>query len=131
LIIAYENYIEVLKDVNNHPESTMVEVEQSTMLTNHAAVGYYVAKTWGLSQRICMCIFNHHSRDMLSCDDKQQNNLMANLKVAESISHVLRNRGKNLEWDRIKNDILGYLHMEDDDYEALSTSMIELVKKSN
>ena len=128
LIIANKSYIDILKAADSDPEHTIVEVEQEALLTSHTSVGYYVAKKWGLPRRIYMSILNHHERDMLSSDDDVQNNLIANLKMAEAISHDLRQRGDNPEWTRIRDYVLTHLELDLEDYEKLSDDMMDMIK---
>jgi len=127
LIMNNPNYVDILKKANASIEQSFTDVENEETGTNHAALGYCVAKTWGLSSRMCLCILNHHEKDLLSSNDAQQNELIANLKMAESISHNARMRGENPEWEQLQAQVLMYLDLSLSDYRELQDEMLELL----
>jgi len=128
LIMNNKNYVDILKKANTSADRTFTEVENEETDTNHAALGYCVAKTWGLSSRMCLCILNHHEKDLLSSSDTQQNDLIANLKVAESISHNARMRGDYPEWERLQTQVLTHLGLSQEEYRELQDEMLELLE---
>jgi HD-like signal output (HDOD) protein len=123
LMMKYPDYVQLLKGANADVERSITEVEDATLNTNHAVVGYYVAKSWRIPDRICSCILNHHESDMFESGDVAQNNLLANLKICEAISHSLRRLSDNPEWERLQGDVLGYLGLSDKDFEELREDM--------
>lgn len=123
LMLKDPNYIQLLKVANSSRDRIFTEVEDSILKTNHAVVGYYVAKSWRIPKHICQCILNHHEPDMLSTDDLEMNHLLANLKIAEAISHSVRRLSDHPEWDRLQNMVLEYVHLSASDFEELKEDM--------
>jgi len=66
---------------------------------------------------------------MLSAEDSKQANLLANLKMAEAISHSLRRVSDNPEWERLRESVLEFLHLQDSEFEELKEDMTD--KMSN
>jgi HD-like signal output (HDOD) protein len=119
------NYVELLKEANASRDRIFTEVEDAVLNTNHAVVGYYVAKSWRIPRRICLGILNHHEPDMLSSDDEDQNQLLANLKMAEAISHSARRLSDHPEWDRLKDSVLAFVNLNDKEFEELKEDMTD------
>lgn len=80
-------------------------VENAHLNTSHQVMGYYVARTWKLPDRICTVIRNHHSVDRLTgMDDTDLLALAAILKMAEHIvglHRVLGDQAVDHEWERV------------------------------
>ncbi len=47
----------------------MTQIEDNYYQTNHASVGYFVARTWNLPQTLCELILRHHEPDFLQEND--------------------------------------------------------------
>lgn len=119
LMMKDANYIEVLKAANGSLDKSFTQVEDELINTNHAVVGYYVAKSWRLPPHICKAILNHHEPDMLESGEVELSYLLANLKMAEAISHSVRRLSDNPDWDRIKGKVFGFLKISEKDFEEL------------
>jgi len=81
--------------------STIVFHENQHYSTNHAVIGYFLAKAWHLPQNICNAIrFHHNPKFYLEMDDDVQD-LICILKLAEHIVgvyHVVGGQMKDREW---------------------------------
>jgi HD-like signal output (HDOD) protein len=130
LMLKDDGYLNVLKQANSSYDKVFTAVEDEAMSTNHAVVGFYVAKSWRIPQRIRLGILNHHEPDMLSSDDHELNNLIANLKMAEAMSHAARRVNDHPEWERIQDDVLGYLSMSEFEFDELKEEMIEQLNEA-
>jgi HD-like signal output (HDOD) protein len=130
LMLKDEGYIETLKKANASLTQTFTEVEEESISTNHTVVGYYVAKSWRLPERICLGILNHHEHDLVSSDDHKLNNLIATLKLAEAISHSARRMSDNPEWERIQPMVLEYLGITMGDFQELQQDLVEKLNEA-
>lgn len=130
LILKDDGYINVLKQANGSYDKCFTAVEDEAMSTNHTVVGFYVAKSWRLPQRIRLAILNHHEQDMLSSNDNQLNNLIAILKMAEAISHSARRVNDHPEWEIIRDYVLSYLDLSESEFFELKEEMLERLNEA-
>ncbi|OUR91186.1 hypothetical protein A9Q85_00470, partial [Cycloclasticus sp. 44_32_T64] len=56
----FPDYLEVLRDANAQEDGRITEVEDAAYSTNHAVMGYYLCREWGLSESIRQVISLHH-----------------------------------------------------------------------
>jgi HD-like signal output (HDOD) protein len=68
LMERFENYADVMREAYAHPEPRIIDVENRLLQTNHAVVGYYVAKSWNLPTYLCEAIHDHHSAQEIFSD---------------------------------------------------------------
>jgi HD-like signal output (HDOD) protein len=116
LRMKHENYFDILKDAYAQDEVRITEVENRAIMTNHAVIGYYVAKSWKLPTDICQAIADHHKveeiLDLNQGAETTKKNLLATLKIAEHLCGTYSSLGEaevDYEFERIKPKILGYL----------------------
>ncbi|MBP9148798.1 MAG: HDOD domain-containing protein [Rhodoferax sp.] len=60
LMQRFADYGKTLMACNNEPELSFTEVEQNQHHTDHALVGAMMARSWGISQPLCLAIRLHH-----------------------------------------------------------------------
>ena len=116
LRMKHENYFDILKDAYSQSEVRITEVENRTIQSNHAVIGYYVAKSWKLPTEICQAIADHHKvGEMLALNkgaESTKNNLLVTLKIAEHLCGTYSKPGEanvDYEFERIKPAIFNYL----------------------
>lgn len=133
----FENYSTVLEEAYHRPNDCITDTENKLINTNHAVVGYYVAKSWNLPRHICTAIHDHHHVTRKFLEDpssSQQKTLLAILKMSEHITGLYRTLGKadaDYEWECVKDAILLYIGLSDYDYEGLLEHIRELGMGSN
>lgn len=110
----------------------ITDIENEQHKTNHAVVGYYVAKSWYLPSYISNVVALHHSVEKALAPDsvisEQEKNLLAILKIAEHLSGnhlILGNQTDDYEWDRIGNLVLEQASLSDYDIENLRSQIQE------
>lgn len=125
LTSRFNNYAQVLQESYNRNAACITNTENELIHTNHAVVGYYVAKSWNLPPYICRAIHDHHHVTTQFLDDPSTNRgktLLAILKIAEHIGGLYKTLGKcdtDYEWEKVKDAILLYTGLSDYDYEGL------------
>ncbi|WP_257721300.1 HDOD domain-containing protein [Piscirickettsia salmonis] len=86
----YDDYLNTLIDCYNSDEEwDLTSLEDSRYQTNHAVIGYYVAKGWQLPDVMAEVIHYHHDLDYirqgLTQGAEQAFKMLALLKMAEHI----------------------------------------------
>lgn len=131
LIKAHSNYQDVMEASYGCTDGRIIDFENQELRTNHAVVGYYVAKSWGLPQDLCEVIAEHHNapdifKENPSPYDGGKKTLLAILKMAEHICglySILGGKEQDHEWARIKHSLLEYIGLSDIDYEDIAAEM--------
>lgn len=127
LLKAYPNYRDVMQASYNGGTGRIIDIENQELRTNHAVVGYYVAKSWCLPQHLSEVIAEHHNAPEIFRPDGTPYNghkktLLAILKMAEHICGVYKTLGgKDVdhEWESIQNDLLEFIGLSIIDYEDI------------
>lgn len=121
LMGRFENYLDVMHLAYAAPNP--IEVENAHLQTNHAVVGYYVAKSWHLPTSACLAIRDHHRVQAIFADpfynDTSTKNLLAILKMAEHLSGLYKSLGGqtiDYEWQELEEDILVYANLSHADF---------------
>ena len=111
----------------------MVDSENDRLDTNHAVVGYYVAKSWNLPRHICDAIAQHHNVQGVFSEDSSRDSklktLLAILKMAEHICGCYRTLGQqdeDHEWGGIQTTILEYVGFSEYDFDILKETIRDL-----
>lgn len=132
LMSRFKNYSTILQEAYARPSDCISDTENQLLNTNHAVVGYYVAKSWNLPRYLCEAIHEHHNIEKVFADeqtDPKKKTLLAILKMAEHICETYRLLGEqsvNYEWERIKEIILLYIGLTQYDYESMVANISEL-----
>lgn len=127
-----KNYSEVLRQAYACPDKRITTYENETINTNHAVVGYYVAKSWNLPLYLCEAIHEHHNVNKIFEKeevDTRKKTLLAILKMAEHVcgtSKILGDSVEDYEWNHIKQTVLVYVGLGDYDYSLLAEQVSEL-----
>tara|TARA_R110002050_G_scaffold1244_2_gene8515 strand:+ start:44564 stop:45427 length:864 start_codon:yes stop_codon:yes gene_type:complete len=118
MAMKYPDYKSVLIEANNQSEIVLTEVEDTHYETNHAIVGFFLARTWNLPKSLCELILRHHEPDFLESNDvsAEQKDLYALAKVASNVLSQYQTRKDESEWSLVKLSVLGYLGLSEMDY---------------
>ncbi len=127
----YPNYQEIVQESYSGCSSRVIDVENQHFKTNHAVVGYYVAKSWGLPHDLCEVIAEHHNVVDIFCNpnihyDGAKKTLLAILKMAEhlcGVYEVIAHQPKDYEWNGIKQEVLAFVGFSELDFDDLVTEM--------
>jgi len=107
-------------------EKRLIDTENKLINTNHAVIGFYIAKSWKLSPSICEAIQQHHNIIEIFGQTGSQGsdvmNLLAVLKMAEHIVGLYKIIGEqdvDLEWNECRDIIFHYLGISEEDFEEI------------
>jgi HD-like signal output (HDOD) protein len=135
MLKRFPEYMNVLEQAyaNADIEVRVVDGENAQLDTNHAVVGYYVAKSWNLPRHICDAIAQHHNvQGVFSEDvsgDSKQKTLLAILKMAEHICGCYRTLGQqnyDHEWEGIQTIVLEYVGFTEYEFDTLKDTIRDL-----
>jgi HD-like signal output (HDOD) protein len=132
LMQKHGNYPEVMREAYANPTPRIVDVENRHFDSNHAVVGYFVARSWGLSPELCDAIAQHHNLDYITGGDNDQNETqqcLQVLKIAEHIAglyRVLGDQAVDKEWEQAGQNILVSIGMSEYEYEDVVAQAREL-----
>lgn len=125
LMLKYDNYAEVMRESYEKPSPRIVDTENQLIDTNHAVVGFFVARAWKLPDSLCELIAQHHNIEIFQNPHTEVNDdftLLAILKMAEHISGLYRCIGgqpNNLEWNATGKNVLEYAGLSSLDFDEL------------
>lgn len=124
----FSNYNEVQLESYSGKEKRIIDSENKLISTNHAVVGFYIAKSWRLSANICEAIQQHHNIiEMFGNSGNQGSdvlNLLSILKMAEHIVgnyQILGEHDTDIEWNECHDIIFHYLGICEDDFDEIKT----------
>lgn len=134
MLTRLPGYMTVLEEAYASVDAAMriTDIENRVLNTNHAVVGYFVARSWKLPQHLCEAIANHHNALALFNDewsDPQVKTLLAILKMAEHICachRVLGDQPEDHEWDAVAQLVLEYVGLSEYDFECQRDIIREL-----
>ena len=122
MMMKYPNYLDVLERGYQDSEKRVIDAENEIYKTDHSVLGYYTAKTWKLPDYISEIISYHHCVNKIFDQDRknrtQKKDLLLILKISEHICGSFRTMGSsitNYEWEHIKDALLDYGGLVDDD----------------
>jgi HD-like signal output (HDOD) protein len=122
MMMKYPNYLDVLEKGYQDSDKRVIDAENEMYKTDHSVLGYYTAKTWKLPDHISEIISYHHCVTKIFDHDRRvrtpKKDLLLILKISEHICASYRTLGSSstdYEWERIKEDLLGYGELVEDD----------------
>ena len=133
LMERFDSYLEVMEKSYANPEQRVVDIENQTLNTNHAVIGYYTAKSWKLPKILCDTIAEHHNAgryfNTTNQKDSELKTLLGILKMSEHICGNYRILGKqddDHEWQSIGSEVLTYLGLGEYDLEQMEANFAEM-----
>jgi HD-like signal output (HDOD) protein len=127
MAMKYADYKETLIEANTNPEITFTDIEEAHYQTNHAIVGYFVAKSWNLPKNLCELILRHHEPDFLNSTDSDdlQKNLYGLVKIASNALNNYKFMTDDCEWLLAKEPVLEYFALTEFEYNDLEEDIKE------
>ncbi len=125
LAVKYPNYKEVLIEANSKPEQIFTAIEESYYQTDHAAVGYFMARSWNLPKQLCDLIQDHHKQDYLvsNLGEQSQKDIYALTKIASNVLNHYKFMKDDSEWLLAKDSVLEYFSLSEPDYQDLEDDL--------
>lgn len=117
----YPEYKDVLRVANEDSQRIFTDIEEEAIGTNHAILGYYLARSWGLPDAITHGILNHHDYAQLFNSPSGVNvshTLIAINVMAEWVARTHLRSVHDCEWSKAREAVaycLGRLPSDVDD----------------
>jgi len=122
MMMKYPNYLDALESGYQDSKKRVIDAENEIYKTDHSVLGYYTAKTWKLPDHISEIISYHHCVNKVFNQNRngrtKKKDLLLILKIAEHICGSFRTLGSSsvdYEWERIKDDLMDYGKLVEDD----------------
>ena len=130
LALRFPNYPEVFKAAQVQREVTHCQYEDEALHTDHATVGYMVAKSWKLPQVFAQCILRHHDEeDYYSAPHptlgEQEARQLAVLMVAQYLHDRQNGLPESVEWQAVGASGLAFLGLDTQKTEHLAQQVAE------
>jgi len=112
-------------------QNTIISQENSQYSTNHAVVGYFIAKAWCLPFEIANCIRFHHNPQFAREVARPVRTLLCILKMSEHIVgvyHVVGGQREDREWDVFKVGCLDHFGLSEYDFDEMALIVAEKVE---
>ena len=117
LMQRFPGYTKVLQVANVDTEQSFTQVEQAHLQTDHALIGALMARSWGVSQTVCLAIRLHH--DYAVFEDPNVPDAVARLVamglVAEAAIQNFARMNISTEWVKGGDAAIGALMLSEDD----------------
>lgn len=107
----------------------LTEVEDERHGTNHATLGYVVARSWGMSDLICQSILHHHDFAVINGAGSTHpgtRTLVAVNFLSEHLHETMLRLRADHQWERIGEDILDYLGLTQSEYAEIREDVVGL-----
>lgn len=133
LMDKHQDYPQLLNRAYAETKLRVTDIENAAHDTNHAVVGYFVAKAWKLPDYMSQAIADHHKTEPIFSEaldyDPRGKNLLAVLKLAENTCQSHQSLGDvdtDHEFNRIKKDLLIYVGLSEYDFEDLQAEVRDM-----
>lgn len=129
LMQKFPDYLDTLKLASAEAERPFTAIEEDLHNTNHATIGYLMAKNWFLPEVIYKAILDHHNLSVLSAGSKESLSadsraLIAIARVAEHISESMRMRD-DPSWGKDGPAIMDYLGLSKEEFDDIEEEMFQ------
>lgn len=105
---------EVLAAANAAEDRGFTDVEDAMMGTNHAVVGYFLAKRWHLADFVAEGVLYHHDYSVLVKPGSVSDTARALIAVCVLAEHIIRLHGSGngeQEWDKAASNACAYFDL--------------------
>ena len=131
LMQKFSDYPAFLQENLNSVRGVITDLEEQQYNTNHAVLGYFLARSWGLERDIVEIIRDHHNAVEKLTENggkvTKEGSLLAILKMAEHIDKLFWSITPDHEWEQGKEVILGYVGMSEPDFDDLRDDMSDML----
>ena len=129
----FDNYMDCIKEAYSGSYKRIIDAENKFFNTNHAVIGYYIARSWKLPKVICEAIGDHHNIVNVFAsdhiDDAPKKTLLSVLKIAEYVcgnAKVLGQTDVDNEWPIVRSSVFEFIGLGDYDVESLIDQFQEM-----
>lgn len=135
LMRRFPDYRETLVAANAAGGPRFTEIEDERHATNHAVVGYFLARNWGLADEVSQAILHHHEFAIfdsgVSSEAAGSRTLVALGALANRIVRLHLRMSHDPIWDQFGETFLDHLGLGDKDFIDLSEQSFEMLEAAD
>ncbi|HEU0186496.1 MAG TPA: HDOD domain-containing protein [Gallionellaceae bacterium] len=135
LLSHYPRYKETLSMANHMQERKFTDIEEAGHNTNHALVGYLLAKSWGLPEDMVQAIRNHHEHEDIAGGDEMisaaSRNFIALALLAEHAIQDITGLSLGCEWNKGGQWVCRHFGLSDEDVQVIIDGIRVLYEEGN
>lgn len=131
LLQKFPDYRQTLMLAESCTERPFTAVEEERHATDHATLGYLVAKGWFLPEAICEGILYHHDRSIFAekgSVDPRSLTLVAINTLAEHFHDEYVRLRSNSSWGAMGEQALAHLGLADGEYRDLREELTAMIR---
>lgn len=118
LMQRFPRYQDTLKRANESAGVAFTKVEEVETGTSHGILGYFLGRSWLLSEDMCQAILLHH--EVRAFDDSATPDAVRNLvgigHLAEHIQHETMRSAEDLEWHKFESAVMAHFALTEEDF---------------
>ena len=129
----FPKYHETLARANLGQGNSFDKVEVAEVGTHHGAVGYFVARSWHLTDHLSKAILWHHDLEVFDDESSASDtvrNYVGIIHLAEHIHHLRMRSVDDAEWERFGERVLAHFALSNEDYLNLVDGMQDLLSEA-
>lgn len=119
LLARFPGYFDILTEANHEASRSFTAVEETTLPTHHAAIGYMLAQSWWLPDETILSIRHHHDVAILDTPSIPPTlNSRYLIAVSQLAEHLLQQHSGlsfTQEWDKLGPACLRLLNLSEED----------------
>lgn len=130
----FEHYKTVLVAANSAKYHSFTAVEDAELGTNHAAVGYFLARSWGLPKPFSQAVLHHHDYALLTQRGQiphETGSLIAINVVASYVAGQCLRGAQDVEWDKGSAAAAAWLGYSPGELEDMAGDLINQFSESS
>jgi len=118
LLRQFPAYKETLARANRSAERSFTQTEEAEVGTHHAAVGYFLARSWHLSEPLSMAILRHHDIEAFADASVPGavRSFIGIIHLAEHIQHLMMRSTVDVEWVKFEAVVLRHFSLGEEDF---------------
>lgn len=132
MMLRFPDYKRTLGSANADPLRVFTEVEQCTHGTDHATVGFLLAKGWGLPLSLCQAIRWHHDGSAMEGDSglpPVTQHLIALSLCAERALQLKTGQSQTAEWEKLGTMVLEHLGVDESEFEEWCADLYQAMRE--
>lgn len=122
LMQKFPDYKDTLFSANAGGDELFTALEDERHATNHAIIGYLMAKAWCLPETLYEAILRHHDFTVYTIPDSIQpriRTLIALRRLAEHLRETLLRMYGDQGWEKVRDHVLGALGITEAEYDDI------------
>ena len=132
LLQRFPDYRETLQLANADSDRNFTEVEEARHATHHAAIGYFLTRSWGLAEDICRATLIHHDLSIFAPDaeteDARCRSLISLAALSDCFVNAFMRMSEDASWLQIRPHVLQHLNVDESDFHDLREMAFDLLE---